>query len=115
VGAVDRQGNHLSYSNYGPGLTISAPSDVVAAESTISGNRVIFGYTEQAGGTSSAAPNLTGVASLVWSANPNLTATQVREVLASSAYDLGNVGYDTLYGGGLVNADAAVRRAIALA
>jgi serine protease len=115
VGAVDRQGNHLSYSNYGPGLTISAPSDVVAAESTISGDRVIFGYTEQAGGTSSAAPNLTGVASLVWSANPNLTATQVREVLASSAYDLGNVGYDTLYGGGLVNADAAVRRAIALA
>jgi serine protease len=115
VGAVDRQGNHLSYSNYGPGLTISAPSDVVAAESTISGNRVIFDYTEQSGGTSSAAPNLSGVASLVWSANPNLTAAQVREVMATSAYDLGNSGYDTRYGAGLVNADAAVRRAIALA
>jgi serine protease len=112
VGAVDRQGNHLSYSNYGPGLTISAPSDVVAAESTITGNGVIFGYTDRSGGTSSAAPNVTGVASLVWSANPNLTAGQVREVIASSAYDLGNVGNDTLYGAGLVNADAAVRRAI---
>jgi serine protease len=115
VGAVDRQANHFSYSNYGAGLTISAPSDVVAAESILSGNTVSFDYTKQSGGTSSAAPNVTGVASLVWSANPNLTAAQVREVIASSAYDLGNAGYDTLYGAGLVNADAAVRRAIALA
>jgi serine protease len=114
VGAVDRQANHFGYSNYGLGLTISAPSDVVAADSILTGNTVSFNYTDQSGGTSSAAPNVTGVASLVWSANPNLTAAQVREVIASSAYDLGNVGYDTLYGAGLVNADAAVRRAIAL-
>ncbi len=115
VGAVDRAGRRFNYSNYGPGLTISAPSDVVAADSILTGSNVSFDYTNTSGGTSSAAPNVTGVASLVWSANPNLTAAQVREVIASSAYDLGSTGYDTVYGGGLVNADAAVRRAIALA
>jgi serine protease len=115
VGAVDRQANHFDYSNYGRGLTISAPSDVVAADGSLIGNTVRFDYTNRSGGTSSATPNVTGVASLVWSANPNLTAAQVREVIASTAYDLGNPGYDTLYGAGFVNADAAIRRAIALA
>lgn len=58
--------------------------------------------------------SLTTVASLVWSANPNLTAREVHTVLAQTAYDLGRAGYDLVYGHGFVNADAAVRRAIAL-
>ena len=65
-------------------------------------------------GTSAATPNVTGVASLVWSANPNLSATQVKQILSQTAYDLSVPGYDTVYGSGFVNADAAVRRAMAL-
>ncbi|PSB14041.1 hypothetical protein C7B65_26795 [Phormidesmis priestleyi ULC007] len=57
---------------------------------------------------------MAGVASLVWSANPNLTATQVQTILSGTAYDLGARGYDPVYGSGFVNADAAVRRAIAI-
>ena len=108
-------GTHAPYSNGGYGLTLTAPTNVVATEATSSLNSVNFSYTNAFNGTSAAAPNVTGIASLVWSANPNLTATQVQQVLFQTAYDLGAPGYDLVYGNGLVNADTAVRRAIALA
>ena len=54
------------------------------------------------------------IASLVWSVNPNLTAMEVRKILTDTAMDLGVVGRDDLYGYGLVDADAAVRRAYAM-
>jgi serine protease len=98
-------------SQYGPGLTIMAPSEVVAREAT---RYNTYGYMDEFNGTSAAAPNLTGVASLLWSANPNLSATQVKQILSQTATDLGRPGYDLYYGNGFVNADAAVRRAIAI-
>jgi subtilisin family serine protease len=64
---------------------------------------------EFASGTSMAAPHVAGVAALVWSAYPSLTAAQVRAVLESTAKDLGAVGKDSDYGHGLVQASAALR------
>ncbi|MCY7278660.1 MAG: S8 family serine peptidase [Phormidesmis sp. CAN_BIN44] len=112
-------GTRISYpgvwgSNYGTGLTLMGPSEVIATSVIASGFGVTFDYDLQFDGTSAATPNVTGVASLVWSANPNLTATQVQTILSNTAYDLGARGYDTVYGHGFVNADAAVRRAIAI-
>lgn len=114
-------GTRISYpgswgSNYGFGLSLMGPSEVVTTEATRNSATVVsFGIDPDFNGTSAAAPNVAGVASLVWSANPNLSAGQVQQVLAQTAYDLGVPGYDTTYGNGFVNADAAVRRAIALA
>jgi serine protease len=54
------------------------------------------------------------VASLVLSANPYLSAAQVRQILAQTSIDVGQLGYDKLTGSGVVNADAAVRRAMAI-
>ncbi|MBW4581270.1 MAG: S8 family serine peptidase [Tildeniella nuda ZEHNDER 1965/U140] len=119
-GTVDSSGNAVvpgtraPYSNYGYGLTLMGPTNVVATRAVASPSGVVFGYDPQFTGTSAAAPNVTGVASLVWSANPNLTATQVQQILSETAYDLGAPGYDFAYGNGFVNADTAVRRAIAL-
>src|SRR5579883_751133 len=118
-------GTRISYSNwwgsnYGDGLTLTAPSEYVSttATRTTSSSQFNFSYGGDYGslfnGTSAAVPNVTGVASLIWSVDPNLTATQVKSVLTSTAYDLGASGYDTVYGYGLINADTAVRRAIAL-
>lgn len=59
-------------------------------------------------GTSMATPHVTGVAALVWSARPSLTATEVRTLLESTAKDLGEKGHDTRYGYGLVQAKAAL-------
>ncbi len=58
-------------------------------------------------GTSMATPHVTGVAALVWSNNPDCTATQVRDALKSTAIDLDVAGRDDKTGYGLVQAKAA--------
>ena len=95
-----------SYSNYGKNLTLMAPTTVPVI------NR--YGMQEYFAGTSAANPNLAAIASLVWGANLNLIGTQVRDILTETAMDVGVVGRDDYYGAGLVNAEAAVRRAYAL-
>ncbi len=126
-GRIDAYGNgstpgdRISYpswwgSNYGTGLTLMAPSEVTAAGANYSSQvGAVFTYDSKFNGTSAATPNVTGVASLVWSANPLLTATQVQQILSQTAVDLGSAGYDILTGHGMINADAAVRRALAIA
>jgi subtilisin family serine protease len=64
-------------------------------------------------GTSMAAPHVTAAAALVLSANPRLTSAQLTSVLTSTATDLGTKNYDTTFGNGLVNAKAAVQKALA--
>ncbi len=58
-------------------------------------------------GTSMATPHVTGVIALIWSTNPSLTNAAVENRLFSTATNLGAAGYDTTFGYGLVNADAA--------
>jgi subtilisin family serine protease len=62
-------------------------------------------------GTSMASPYAAGVAALVLSVKPDLTVDQLVTVLRLSAVDLGDPGYDTVYGWGFVNAYAAVQLA----
>ncbi|TVP65222.1 MAG: hypothetical protein EA342_14715 [Leptolyngbya sp. LCM1.Bin17] len=121
-------GDRISYpgwwgSNYGWGLSLMGPSEVIATRAELGWTDVQFGYhlnapmrqgAEPFNGTSAAAPNVSGVASLVWSANPGLSAVDIHGILARTAYDLGAPGYDPIYGHGFVNADAAVRKALAL-
>lgn len=115
-------GERITYSNWwssnsGKDLTLSAPGEVIAANGTPPNtyNAFQFGFNSNFNGTSAAAPHVTGVAALLWSVNKNLTAFQIKEILSQTAYDLGTPGYDKYYGHGFVNADAAVRRALAIA
>ena len=103
-------GTIAEFSNTGEGITLVGSA---AALTTSADPQGTFDYAEF-GGTSAATPNVAGVASLVWSANSNLTATQVKQIMSETAFDLGEEGYDLTYGSGFVNADAAVRRAIAI-
>ncbi len=100
--SVDR----ASYSNYGAGLTLMAATDSIAVNA--------FGVQQNFNGTSCANPNMAGIASLVWSVNRYLSGDQLRQVMTDTAMDLGTTGRDDLFGHGLVNADAAVRRAVAM-
>jgi len=59
-------------------------------------------------GTSMAAPHVSGVAALIWSANPSWTNVQIREAINETAVDLGPTGRDSIYGNGLVQAKAAL-------
>jgi serine protease len=62
-------------------------------------------------GTSMATPHVSGVAALVFGASPGISPTQVESILKSTALDLGTPGYDTTYGFGIPQADAAVNAA----
>lgn len=55
-----------------------------------------------------ATPHVSGVAALVFGENPALKPAQVESILKSTAKDLGKPGYDTTYGYGIPQADAAV-------
>ena len=66
----------------------------------------------QAIGTSAATPLAAGVAALVKSANPGLSPAQIRTIMQQTAQDIGKTGYSALFNFGLVDANAAVHRAI---
>jgi subtilisin family serine protease len=72
-----------------------------SVESAIEWN--VSGY-EAWDGTSMATPHVSGVAALVWSANPGWTNVEIRNALDATAMDLGDPGRDVYYGFGLVQA-----------
>jgi subtilisin family serine protease len=51
-----------------------------------------------------AAPHVSGVAALLWSAKPDATPREIRNAIESTAKDLGKKGVDESYGHGLVAA-----------
>jgi serine protease len=97
-------------------LTLMAPNEFMAASANQNGaNTATFSYNDKFNGTSASTAIASGIASLVWSANTSLSSSQIRAILSETAYDLGTPGYDKFYGNGFINADAAVRRALAIA
>jgi len=74
-------------------------------------------YTDNFGGTSSAAPLAAGIDALVLSVNPSLTRMQVRDILRATAKKIDSPGgdyrdgYSLQYGYGRLNAHEAVRSA----
>src|SRR3989338_7927360 len=61
--------------------------------------------------TAMAAPHVSGAAALVSGAMPSYSNSMIREVLQDNALDLGDAGYDNLYGYGLLQAGEAVKKA----
>jgi len=72
------------------------------------------GFSNPFFGTSAAAPHVAALAALVRQANPELSATQIKELLMATATDLGDVGYDYTFGAGGADGFSAVERARAL-
>jgi subtilisin family serine protease len=131
VGASTDQATLADYSNVGPQIAFVAPSsggtrgifttDVSIANRGFNVGTAAAGgvdglHTNSFGGTSSATPLAAGVAALVLSVNPDLTRTDLRDVLASTADKIGS-GYDANghsneFGFGRINAANAVQAAI---
>jgi subtilisin family serine protease len=59
-------------------------------------------------GTSMATPHVTGLAALILGKNPRVTPDQVETIIERSTTDLGVPNYDTTFGWGLVNSQAAL-------
>lgn len=109
VGSINKTNTRSSFSNYGNHIEIVAPGGTNSGTATddiacpTPGNQYKTGW-----GTSLATPNTAGAAALVWSARPNLTNTELKNILTGTATDLGTAGWDKEYGYGKVNVQAAV-------
>lgn len=100
VSAIDGSNVIASFSSRGPEVELCAPG--VQVLSTIPGG----GYGQMSG-TSMACPHVAGAAAVVWGAHRFATNLQIWNLLASAADNLGNPGWDPLYGYGRVDADQA--------
>lgn len=135
VGASTSQDIYASYSNRGREVSIVAPSNgdwpILAARASwdegISWETGVFKFYRDGrdlgplykhfGGTSSSTPLVAGICALILSANPELTAREVKEILQSTADKAGSPseyvgGHSPKYGYGRVNADRAVAEAL---
>lgn len=90
VAGTDTTDNKQGDSNYGSWVKLAAPEGNMTAWPTINGAP---GYSP-VGGTSLAAPVVSGIAGLLFSANPSLSGTQVEQALEQSAVPVSfNVAY----------------------
>jgi subtilisin family serine protease len=116
VGATDVKNVVTFYSNQGRQIDLVAPGGDTTADQNGDGQQDgVLQETRLNGewayhwlqGTSMATPHVAGVAALVY-ANGVRDPDALREVLTSTASDLGDKGWDTVYGHGLVNPVAAL-------
>lgn len=104
VSATDSSDVKASWSSYGNMVSVAAPGVGIWTTSS-------DGTYRSASGTSFSSPITAGVVALMMSANPRLSASQVEQLLFSTAVDLGTAGKDIYFGHGRVDAFAAVNAA----
>ena len=136
VGASTSDDDHADYSNTGAQLDVVAPSNgswpilsaraywdqgipgEVGAARWYYGDGIDRGSRYQHfGGTSSATPLVAGICALILSANSNLTAREVKEIVRMTADKIGSPseyynGRSSKYGYGRINAAKAVTEAL---
>jgi thermitase len=108
VGSTDHDDQRAAFSNYGVYLSVVAPG-----VSILVGTR--GGGYQRWSGTGLATPLVAGLAGLVRAHYPGLAAAQVREVIEVGAIDLGQPGWDSLYGHGRIHVCRSLKMAARLA
>ncbi len=107
VASTDSNDVKSDFSSYGVWVEISAPgSDILSTYHDHNNEQDdAFAFLS---GTSMATPLAAGVAAQIWSANPSLTALEVKQILYDNADDIysisGNSSYQGKLGVGRVNA-----------
>lgn len=123
VAATGPTGDLTYYSNYGSVVEISAPGGEMHSAGDPNGvlstlNTGLMGPVADTyvyyQGTSMAAPHVSGIASLLFSLNPNLTPAQVLEIIQGSAkaFSGSAVCNTSICGAGVANAAAALKKAV---
>ena len=105
VGGVDENLNVCSFSNKNDSVFVVAPGEKVASLS------LLPGIVSTMDGTSFSAPYVTGLAALLKQMNPSMNSAEFQEILIATSLDLGEPGYDTAAGNGLIQIPAALRYA----
>jgi subtilisin family serine protease len=96
AGASTSYDQRATFSSYGRNLDVLAPGSNIL--STFPNDQ--YGTL---GGTSMATAHVSGLAALVLSKDPSLSAEEVRQVINASAVDLGPSGWDPEHGNGRID------------
>ncbi len=109
VGSVNDDGTHSSFSNEGPTGDGRIKPEICAAGSSITAAEANSGsgYVTYSG-TSMATPMAAGIGALLRQADSGLTSFNVKEVLKTTAMDMGEEGEDNTYGWGIAQAKDAL-------
>ncbi|MBT1002371.1 S8 family serine peptidase [Paenarthrobacter sp. DKR-5] len=103
VAGLDRQGK-ASWDSSSQGISIGVAAPAEKLVGGLPGGR----YADWSG-TSGAAPLVSGVAALIRSKWPDMSAAQVINRIISTAKDAGAPGQDPIYGFGILNVEAALK------
>ena len=98
VGTDEADAHSTGCTNGISGSLMAAPSSNIVSEYALGGPLQI-----QGSGTSFAAPQVSGTASVLFSCPYNPSLNTVRNALVSGARDLGAPGFDAVYGSGRLN------------
>lgn len=113
VGEINFDGTRSTASNWGPNLGLVAPGEAIYSLCSKDNKHVLpsireKGYYTQ-NGTSFSTPMVAATASLIWAKNPDWSAQQVVDTIFATTTDMGDAGWDAMYGAGLLNAAKALR------
>ncbi len=103
VGGAMEDNSRAVLSNFGPELDVMAPWNVFTTS--------LKGTYRFSGGTSLAAPQAAAVGGLVLARHPELSPSELRTLIRSTAEDLAEAGWDRETGYGLLRADRALAAA----
>lgn len=114
VGATNNFDESTAFSNRGRSVDVVAPTGTLTTDVSGGDGESPGDYTSRFGGTSSACPVVAGIAGLLVSADADVTAAEVRDLLTTTAAQSffatpGPDGHDDRYGFGLVRPEAALR------
>ncbi|MCG2795302.1 MAG: S8 family serine peptidase, partial [Actinomycetia bacterium] len=101
AGATNNLDEKASFSSHNATVDVTAPGWYVYSTTKSGG----YGFGS---GTSAATPTVAGLAALILSFNPSLSASQVQQVIEDNALDLGDPGRDDYFGHGRIDACGAL-------
>lgn len=117
VTSVSAGGVRPAYANWGQNVAVAAHGGDATQRLTLSSSLQPGGVMTPEAGTSLAAPHVTGVASLLLGVRPKLTPLQLKDLITRSAtpFPGGRCDPDPrkLCGSGTLNAETALKRALA--
>jgi subtilisin family serine protease len=119
VGAMNNVGEPTQYTNFGDVVDVVTPTGSITLDITGDEGAGPGEVTNTFSGTSSACPIAAGVAGLIASAAPDLTADEINALLIDTAKlpfaaDPDAEGHDPHYGFGMVQADKALEIALGI-
>ncbi len=124
VASTDLNDERVNFSNWGPAIDLAAPGVDILSLRAKNTDFLLFENEEyepgkayvgknsayyRTAGSSFSAPFVAGVASLLLSVNPQLTADELKRMLLYSARDIDVPGKDQYTGYGLLDAQAALK------